>query len=842
MATGGDTKSRRKDVSDVTKGEKTPLIEKKKSSKERFKSKEKQMIEDMDDVGAVDTNPAFKQACIFTVRTAFYAMLLGCTVWVPIVRKLFPDTLAGYMGLAALLFLFTVNRVLGCTIGNSLVGIFGTWIACTHMWVMQGIFPGGVGPEDSPTSTVALFGWANFIGFQTLVLCSQCSMGMKMFANSYNVGFMMDFLNPNSTTPYSTNFKIKSSGVAVNCMMATCIACTLAILNNLFPWVQDTAFSAMAAGAKDSAKDMGALLKVAVKYYSGSKPSIVIHAATKKSRDLSAQLGTLGGAIGGCYYEGFDMGVKGTIRKLTESHAGLLGSLMDRVKAILIALSTEDFAESHTKIMEGIAEPAANVADAVDALLMATTEAMSDGDIDESEKANLRMLVKDAKDAVAELAEAFDTVRKTFDASVHPELLGESFFVLTLSAYVRLVYEFTETLVNDPPKGGGNLGGDLVNCIKSTWDTTAMFDKFNLNFTIRYVLAVVTGFCMSKYYFGHVGTCAVLCTLLINKRVGPDMRATLNVILAVVVGSLTGAIVYEHSCASPYGNIILPLCFFTFLLLTLYPYFSGSVYAGVGLTMAALGAPRFVALCMDLDKVAMAKGMWGTLVAVVFAIAIIVFYESICAIDRASSLAKDGLEKGFNDLQAAFKAFWAEEDISTAIAPVAGQMDQCVSFNTTADIEPRFWREDWKKTLYDDIVDQVRALRLDLLMLESAMEGASGSAGGLFDKIAGCDSWSKIQADLNTTLAQAAKVSVALIGHESGKCTALSGIDATDNIDELDDLPELLKDLADLVKLPETAPATMEEDEICRISAVLIMLSQTCAHTAQIIKMCLQNA
>merc|ERR1719321_1092413 len=234
--------------------------------------------------------------------------------------------------------------------------------------------------------------------------------------------------------------------------------------------------------------------------------------------------------------------------------------------------------------------------------------------------------------------------------------------------------------------------------------------------------------------------------------------------------------------------------------------------------------------------------MWGVLVAVVFAIAIIVFYESICAIDRASNLASTGLEKGFNDLQAAFTAFWNEKDISENIAPVAGQMDQCISFNTTADIEPRFWREDWKKGLYDDIVDQIRALRLDLLMLEFSMEGAGGSAGGLFDKFASQPSWSKIRSDLDTTLAQAAKIAVALVSHETGPCNALSGIDATDNIDELDDLPELLKDLADLVKLPESPPTTMEEDEICKISAVLVMLSQTCAHTASIIKMCLQNA
>merc|ERR1719310_2723553 len=144
----------------------------------------------------------------------------------------------------------------------------------------------------------------------------------------------------------------------------------LAIINNLVPWVQDTAFSAMAGSAKDSAKDMGALLKVAVKYYSGSKPSIVIHAAQKKARDLKDQLGTLGGAIAGSYFEGFDMGVKGTIRKLTESHAGLLNNLHDRVKAILIALSTEDFAESHQKIMSAISDQCMDVADAVHALLM----------------------------------------------------------------------------------------------------------------------------------------------------------------------------------------------------------------------------------------------------------------------------------------------------------------------------------------------------------------------------------------------------------------------------------------------------------------------------------------
>lgn len=240
---------------------------------------------------------------------------------------------------------------------------------------------------------------------------------------------------------------------------------------------------------------------------------------------------------------------------------------------------------------------------------MATTEAMADGDVDDSEKANLRMLVKDAKDAVAELSQDFDTVRKTFDASVHPELLGESFFVLSLCAYTRLVWEFTETLVDEPPRGGFNLVGDVISCIKSTWDTTAMMDKYNLNFTIRYLLAIITGFCMSKYFFNHVGTCAVLCTLLINPRVGPDVKATLGVLLAVVVGSLAGAIVYNYACDTPYGNIILPFVAYIFWCCTLYPYISGSIYAGTGIIAAALGAPRLVALCPEtVDPAAGATG------------------------------------------------------------------------------------------------------------------------------------------------------------------------------------------------------------------------------------------
>jgi hypothetical protein len=303
------------------------------------------------------------------------------------------------------------------------------------------------------------------------------------------------------------------------------------------------------------------------------------------------------------------------------------------------------------------------------------------------------------------------------------------------------------------------------------------------------------------------------------------MKATLNLLLAVVVGSLAGAIVYNYSCNSDYGNIVLPIAALLFWMCTLYPFMSGSAYGGIGLCAAALGAPRLVALCPEtVDPEAGATALWNTMVAVLFAIVINVFCETLFKVGRASDLAVEGLDQAFQDVQKGFTAFWDQTDITTAITSVPGQLGLCSSFNTSADVEPRFWRNDWKVDLYADVVDMVNKLRLDLLCLEFSMEGGSGSASGLFSEFEKEEVWEKVKGDLNTTLEMARKLSVSLLGHESGEFKGLSDLDATDNIDELEDLPKLLDELNNKLEFPKDVPSTMEEDKLCKISAVLVML------------------
>merc|ERR1740138_874631 len=97
-------------------------------------------------------------------------------------------------------------------------------------------------------------------------------------------------------------------------------------------------------------------------------------------------------SIDGAYFEFFDLGPAGTVRKLHASHKGVMGEILDITKAMEIALKTEDFEESHTKLMNQIGDASSQVAESTGMLLMAVTESACDGDLDEGEKNRLKEL------------------------------------------------------------------------------------------------------------------------------------------------------------------------------------------------------------------------------------------------------------------------------------------------------------------------------------------------------------------------------------------------------------------------------------------------------------------
>merc|ERR1719310_1017356 len=300
--------------------------------------------------------------------------VIAAIVWVPAIRKPFPNQIQARIPLVICLFVFTVNPLMGVAVANGVAGIIGTFWACFHMWVMNGIFPCGMKEGMSPTSATAIFGWVNFLVFTFIILFVKCGIGTKMFALATDIGFMLAFLDPKSTLTFSENFTIASDGVAVNTLLATCIACLIAPVVNLIPYPFTSAFNNMKGNAVKASKDTAKLFQAVITYYCGTEYSVVIESELKHSRDLRAELDGMGAAVGSAWFERFDMGVAGTIRALMESHLGLMNNLYDRLRALLVAVSTEDFGDSHNKIMDKIKGSSIAVAQAVTKLLVSATE------------------------------------------------------------------------------------------------------------------------------------------------------------------------------------------------------------------------------------------------------------------------------------------------------------------------------------------------------------------------------------------------------------------------------------------------------------------------------------
>merc|ERR1719161_2367053 len=759
--------------------------------------------------------------------------VIAAIVWVPAIRKPFPNQIQARIPLVICLFVFTINPLLGTAIQNCCCGIVGTFWACLHMWVMNGIFPGGMKEGMSPTSATAIFGYANFLIFTFLVLWCKCGIGTKMFALATDIGFMLAFLDPKSTMPFSENFSISHRGTAVNTMLATILGCLAAPLMNLLPYPMEMAYANMKRAAVKASKDSAKLFEVVIDYYAGKEASVAIEGQVKKAQLLRGELDGMGAAIGGAWWEGFDLGTRGTVRALMQSHLDLMNNVYDRLRAILTVALSEDFSDSHTSVMKEIHDESLAVGKATTKLLKAVTAAAGDGDISSEEKAELETLVGEANAAVKALAKEFHKVRKGLSTPVSDDMLGENYFVLTISVYSRLVTVYAEKLINDPPQGAG-FGAALVDGLKGTW--TGLTDKFNMNFAIVHFLALVICWLYSVYVDNWAGGCVITAVFLMSTNVCPDIQAFLNVLNAVILAVVAGTLVFQWTCGTGFGDYILPFAALLLWTIGLYGVFAKSVFLLPCLVFVALTPFRWVTSCPTGDIAAGARGLWGGMVANILAILFVCGCQFFLAVDRADHLATNKLDDAFSGLRKAFDAFWAHDDATGPMGSVAGDCGAGSGFCASAAIEPRMWRNAWKAGLYLKIVNHVQTIRLDILMLWFAMAGSDGKPDAIFSKFDGSSQFKSVQEDLNSTLEDAHSLAIATLRHEGGHFTGLSNLKNTTGIDSLGALPELISHLSSSLKFPATAPDSMEDDELCQISTVCMLLDSTIKHIAGLIQ------
>jgi len=597
--------------------------------------------------------------------------------------------------------------------------------------------------------------------------------------------------------------------------------------------------------AQQASKDISRLFEAAVIYYTASEGySVILECELKHSLDLRAQLNTFGTDISAAWFEGFDAGTRGTVRALMQSHLGLMDNIYDRLRAMLLSMQDEDFADSHVRLMDRIRGSARNVAICTRSLLCYITEAACDGSFTEAEKQEIRSMIAQSKDAVRELARDFDMSRRLLNQPINTNLLGECFFVVSLSAYARLVWEFGEMMLTKPPKGT-SFGQVFVDNIKGTWNWAALTDPVNMNFTTKHFIAIILCWFYSVYVDEFSGACVVTSVFLMNGNLCPDIQALLNVMNAVILAFLTGSMMFKFACwTGPTASLyVLPLITSLMWLGGLYCLFSKSALALAALFIVALTPFKLINICPQagIDMAAAAAGEMFVIKANVLAILFVSSVQYLLAYDRPSMIATDSVDSAFKDLKSAFKCFWESKHIDDAIAGVKPAIDAGAGYNASARIEPRLFRYPWKGDYYDEILAQLRQIRLDILIMSMAMGGSDGQPDSIFDKISHVPEFASVRDDLNQTIEDAHTLVLGLLSCESSSYDGLKFVKDLDTIDKLDALPALIDHLArGGIGFPMQKPDTLEDDELCQMSTVFLSLDNSVKHIAGLIKTTVQ--
>jgi len=450
-------------------------------------------------------------------------------------------------------------------------------------------------------------------------------------------------------------------------------------------------------------------------------------------------------------------------------------------------------------------------------------------------------LVSEAKEAIKQLAKDFDGVRRTMNKPISTDLLGENYFVLTVSAYARLVVDYSEMMMTNPPKGA-SFGSALSGGLSSTWDMSAMTEKFNMSFTIVHFIALVISWLYSVYVDNWGGGCVITAVFLMSTAVCPDIQVFLNVLNAVVLAVVLGTMVFQGTCGTGYGDYLLPGTAFVLWIVGLYGYFAKSCFLLPCVVFVAITPFRWVVSCPTGEIGAGARALWGGMVATVLAIFFVCGFQFTLAVDRANNLAVNSMDEAFGGLRKAFDAFWAHKDATEPMGVVPGACGAGGGYCHSASIEPRFWRNQWKSGLYRDILAHVETIRLDILMLWFAMAGSDGKPDAIFSKFEHETEFKSVQDDLNATLEDAHTLVIGLLSHEGGRFQGLSKLKTTTGIDSLGDLPDLISHLQTDLKFPAQAPDNMEDDELCQISTVCMLLDSTIKHIAVVIADAARNA
>jgi len=142
-----------------------------------------------------------------------------------------------------------------------------------------------------------------------------------------------------------------------------------------------------------------------------------------------------------------------------------------------------------------------------------------------------------------------------------------------------------------------------------------------------------------------------------------------------------------------------------------------------------------------------------------------------------------------------------------------------------------------KSDVLYEVADMLEYLRLHINTMRHAMQGADGQTGGVFDILTKVPAFAAMKNDLLDTYEDGQELTMLTLKHESGEFKGLGKMNTLEGIDTLDGWEEAIQTVnaVEGFGFPKEEIETMEDDLLCQISIIFVMLDFALQRVATII-------
>lgn len=315
-------------------------------------------------------------------------------------------------------------------------------------------------------------------------------------------------------------------------------------------------------------------------------------------------------------------------------------------------------------------------------------------------------------------------------------------------------------------------------------------------------------------------------------------------LLGVVMGTMASATLYHFSCWLGFAGAFLPVFAFLFWAGSLYVYYNGGKKLGfLGMYSAAFASKSFVQNC----KTGTEPGEMGVenyVSGVIVAVMITALAEEYISLDRPSKLATKTYGEICSNLRGFLDALWQGRDTKAYVDAIPGQIAMAQTFSDGARNEPRFWRNQWKGDMFDELLIMTHKLMRNIHAIQKAAEGTDGVPDDIFSAVSEYPEFELVRKDMITALDLLSDLSEQLLEHEAGVPKSLEHMQVKTGLAILEDMPALIGKATASQKFPESVSLehTCEDDVLVQLSVVLLMCSSTVENVAAMIELLTTNA